>query len=68
MATFEDVVREYFPYAGKDEVEYILWEKTGYPTFWHANDGATVEERLRKQLGDLLLECKPQIHLAEAGE
>jgi len=41
-----DIVLEYFPNANDDEIEWILWEETGYPCFW---DGEP-EESLRKQL------------------
>lgn len=45
--TFGKIVREYFPDANNDEVDFILWEKTGYPCFWETDD---VEACLRKQL------------------
>lgn len=49
--TFGEVVREYFPGASDDYVDFILWEKTGYPGFWNIpEDGLTVEECLRTQL------------------
>jgi hypothetical protein len=36
-----------------DDVEYVLWEHTGFPEFWHIpEDGATPEECLRKQVRD----------------
>jgi len=54
MLTFQEVVREYFPGASDDYVDYILWEKTGFPEFWNIpKDGATPEECLRKQLKQL---------------
>lgn len=49
--TFGDLVREYFPGVTDEEVECILWEKTGFPTFWNIPvDGNTPEECCRKQL------------------
>lgn len=49
--TFKDAVLEYFPDASEEEVEFILWEKTGFPCFWDIpKDGNTEEECLRKQL------------------
>ena len=49
--TFGDVVREYFPDATPETIDYILWEKTGYPEFWNIGlDGDTPEECLRTQL------------------
>ena len=51
--TYSELVREYFPDATDEEVELILWGKTGYPEFWNIGvDGDTPEECLRKQLQD----------------
>ena len=48
-----EVVREYFPDATDEECERIIWEKTGWPSFWNIpKDGQTAEECFRKQLGD----------------
>jgi len=49
--TFGSVVREYFPSADNDFVDYILWEHTGYPSFWKTDD---VEACLREQLEEFL--------------
>ena len=49
--TYGDLVREYFPNATDEECEFILWERTGFPSFWDIpEDGNTPEECLRKQL------------------
>lgn len=57
--TFGDVVKEYFPDATPEAVDYILWEKTGFPAFWNIGvDGDTPEECLRKQLKDFQDEIK----------
>ena len=48
--TFGEVVKEYFPDATDDEVDFILCEKTGYPCFWETMD---TEACLRKQLEEL---------------
>ena len=45
--SFKDIVVEYFPNAGDDEVDFILWEQTGFPCFWETED---TEACLRKQL------------------
>ena len=47
--TWGDLVREYFPQASDDEVEYILWTHTGYPCFWIG----TAEDCCRRQLQEL---------------
>ena len=49
--TIGEVVREYIPDATDEEIEFIVWEKTGYPSFWCIpQDGATPEECFRKQV------------------
>jgi len=49
--TVGQIVREYFPDASDDFVEFIVWEHTGFPCFWSIpEDGNTVEECFRKQL------------------
>jgi hypothetical protein len=51
--TIGDVVREYFPGASDEFIEYVVWSKTGYPGFWNIpEDGNTPEECFRKQLKD----------------
>ena len=32
-----DIVREYFPDATDQFVDYVLWERTGWPSFWQGN-------------------------------
>jgi len=53
MPTVGEVVREECLKAGvtlKDaDVEYVLWEKTGYPCFW-PDSTKTPEENLRMQV------------------
>lgn len=49
--TFLELVKEYFPDATDDEAGYILWNETGFPSFWNVpKDGNTPEECLRAQL------------------
>ena len=51
MDTIGEIVKEYFPDASDEFVEFVIWEKTGYPTFWNIpEDGETAEECFRKQL------------------
>ena len=55
-----DIIREYFPDATDEFCEFVLWEKTGYPSFWNIpKDGNTPEECFRKQLSDFKDEPKP---------
>ena len=50
-ATAADIVREFFPDANDRTVEFLLWEKTGFPIFWNIGpDGGTPEDCLRTQL------------------
>ena len=52
--TFNEIIKEYFPDATKDEAEAILWEHTGFPIFWNIpEDGKTPEECFRTQLAKL---------------
>lgn len=32
-----EVVREYFPDASDDYVEYLIWNETGFPGFWNGD-------------------------------
>mgnify|MGYP003423372163 CR=1 FL=1 len=46
-----DIVREELPGVDPEALEYILWNHTGYPSFWAIpKDGNTPEECLRTQL------------------
>lgn len=46
-----DLVREYFPGESEDFAWMILWNETGYPSFWHiGSDGDTPAECLRTQI------------------
>ena len=64
MTTFGQVVREYFPDADSDTVDFILWEHTSYPSFWETDD---IEVCLRKQLEEFALEVKVKTHQLEVG-
>jgi hypothetical protein len=49
--TWLDLVREVFPDATDEEAGTLLWEQTGFPSFWNIpRDGATPEECCRTQL------------------
>jgi len=49
--TWGDIVKEYFPNATDEWIEFAIWEKTGFPDFWHIpQDGKTPEECFRKQI------------------
>lgn len=51
-----EVVREYFPDASDEEIDWIVWEQTGFPSFWNIpKDGNTPEECFRKQLREFAL-------------
>ena len=63
--TFSELVREYFPNATQDEVDYILWEYTGFPCFWETND---TEACLRKQLQEFVDELRAYATTNEVGE
>ena len=49
--TIEQIVKEFFPKATKDEIAYIVWNETGFPSFWNIpQDGKTILQCFRKQL------------------
>ena len=51
MATYGDIIKEYFPDASDEFCEFVLWEKTEYPSFWNIpEDGNTPEECFRNQV------------------
>ena len=51
----KSIVREYFPDASDDDIEYILWNETSYPDFWNIpEDGWTAGECLNTQLKRLV--------------
>ena len=46
-----DIAREYFPNESDENLDHIIWEKTGFPSFWQIpKDGKTPEECFRAQL------------------
>lgn len=51
--TLIDVVKEYFPEATDDEALDILWNYTGYPSFWRGAPMASLREQLQhlKEVG-----------------
>jgi len=60
MTTYGDIIKEYFPDADDEFCEFVLWEKTGYPSFWNIpEDGATPEECFRNQVLEFKSESPP---------
>jgi len=45
-----EIAKEYFPNATKKELYFIIWEETGYPTFFAPKEGETAEDVFRQQL------------------
>ena len=51
MATAIEIAREYLPRLADEELDHVIWEYTGFPSFWNIpKDGNTPEECFRKQL------------------
>lgn len=49
-----DIAREIFPNKTESFLDYVIWNETGFPSFWNIpEDGETPEACLRKQLNDL---------------
>ena len=52
--TYLELVQHYFPKASNEEADFILWEYTGFPEFFHlTKEYPTNISRLRKQLRTL---------------
>ena len=63
MTTYGDIIKEYFPDATEEFCEFVLWEKTGYPSFWNIpKDGNTPEECFRKQIMNFKEAPEPLTH------
>jgi hypothetical protein len=45
--TFIATVKEFFPEVSDDEAMGILWNYTGYPSFWHGDPKGTLREQLQ---------------------
>ena len=62
MPTIGEVVKEECLKAGvtlkEEDVEYVLWEHTGYPSFW-PDPNKTPEENLRMQVREWAEKQKP---------
>ena len=46
--TLDKIVLEYFPKASAEDMDYILWNHTGFPSFWRHDQ--PIETTLRHQL------------------
>ena len=44
-----EIAREYFPEMNDDDLDYIIWEHTGFPIFW-PDTSISTEANLRAQL------------------
>lgn len=53
-----EIVREYFPDIDDDQIEYIVWNRTGYPCFWKGDP----EESLRESLAEYKVVVDKGIH------
>lgn len=58
-----DVVREYFPDIDAGEMDFVLWNQTGYPAFWSSpTPDNSPEDCLRHDLARLKWDmdnCQP---------
>ncbi len=46
--TLDKIVLEYFPKASDEDINYILWNHTGFPSFWRHDQ--PIEQTIREQL------------------
>jgi hypothetical protein len=58
-----DIARAVFPNASDGELNYIIWNHTGFPCFWSTRElpGWTIERIFVRQLG----EFRAGIHVEE---
>ena len=57
--TFYDLAKIVFPDATDEFLNFVLWEKTGFPQFWNIpQDGKTPRECCLKQLLSFKRELK----------
>jgi len=50
----------------KDDINYIIWNHTGYPCFWSTKEGETVEDCFRRQIREFFSKTPKQIKSEEA--
>ena len=43
-----ELAKEYFPEASEEELDHIIWSRTGFPSFFRGEE--SIEEQMRKQL------------------
>lgn len=43
-----DIAREYFPYECDTELDYIIWNKTGFPSFFRGDPILCFRRQLRE--------------------
>ncbi len=56
-----EIVKEYFPNESAETHEHILWNETGWPSFFKAEDGKISNElSLRNQLKELAMKANPK--------
>jgi hypothetical protein len=48
--TWIECAREELPGFTDEELDCVMWEETGYPSFWTLNPGETIEQCFRRQL------------------
>lgn len=65
--TVGSVVKEYFPGASEDLIEFIVWEKTGFPSFWLTKDEEDAEGCFRRQLQEFSDELNARAYYQEVG-
>jgi len=50
MSTANYIAQAIFPFADDVRLDYIIWNRTGYPSFWATKEGESIEDCFRRQL------------------
>lgn len=46
----KEIAAKYDREVSEEDIEYVVWTHTGYPSFWSSEDGDSPEECFRTQL------------------
>ena len=66
--TPNELALEIFPDADDAFLEHAIWARTGFPAFFHLQEGQTIEEKMREQLieyRDTLARMRPGDQLCD---
>jgi len=56
--TWIEIAQEVFPDRDDNFLQYVMWNKTGYPCFFAPKEGQTIEDVFKEQLIEFRDSCK----------